>query len=109
MHAASAMGAADSASAAPPLHRLGPLLGQVVLTESLKHAHQLAVEHPGRGGIEFTGDGGHPRLVDQVEAMADIARQDHGVRLGHPTDGSGRRVADRSRRDRTSGPSMGAV
>src|SRR5215210_7926472 len=43
VHAASAMGAADSAYAAPPLHRLGPLLGEIVLTKSLEHAHQLAI------------------------------------------------------------------
>ena len=61
VHAAAAMDAADTASAAPPLHRLGPLLSQVVLTEPLKHAHQLAVQHPGRGGIELTGDGRHRR------------------------------------------------
>ena len=60
VHAATAMDAADTASVAPPLHRLGPLLSQVVLTEPLKHAHQLAVQHPGRGGIELTRDGRHP-------------------------------------------------
>ena len=109
VHAASPMGAADSAPAAPPLHRLGPFLGEVQLPESLEHAHELAVEHPGRGGIELTGDGRHPRLVDQVETMTDLARQDHRMRLGHPTDGSGRRVADRPHLDGTSGPSEGAV
>ena len=107
MHTASAMGAADSACAAPALHRLGPLLGEIVLSESLEHAHQLAIEHSGRGGIGFTRHGRDPRLVDQVEAMAYVARQDHGVRLGNPTDRGGRRVADRPRRDRTGRPIHG--
>ena len=83
---AAAMDAADTASVAPPLHGLGPLLGEVVLSEPLEHAHQLAVDHPGRDGVEFTGDGGHRRLLNKVEAPTYLARQDHRMCLGHPTD-----------------------
>ena len=109
MHAAAAMDAADAASVAPPLHGLGPLLGEVVLTEPLEHAHQLAVDHSGGDGIELTGDGGHRRLLDEVEAPTDLARQDHRVRLGHPTESGRRRVAARPHRDRTTGPFTGSA
>ena len=80
-----------------------------MLTQPLEHAHQLAVQHSGRDGIELTGDGGHRCLVDQAEALADIAGQDHRVRLGHPADGGRRRVADLSHRDRTAGPVTGGM
>ena len=109
MYPAAAMDAADTASVAPPLHGLGPLLGEVVLSEPLEHAHQLAVDHSGRDGIEFTGDGGHRRLLDEVEAPTDLARQDHRMRLGHPTESGRRRVAVRSRRDRTTRPFTGSA
>ena len=52
-------------------------------------------------GIELTGDGGDRRLLYQVEAASDLARQDDGVRLGQPTQSGRRRVAGRPHRDRT--------
>ena len=39
-------GGSRSHSSAPPLHRLGPLLGDVVLREPLQRAHELAVDTP---------------------------------------------------------------
>ena len=106
---AAAMNAADTASVAPPLHGLGPLLGEVVLGEPLEHADQLAVDHPGRDGVEFTGDGGHTRLLDEIQAPTDLARQDHRMCLGHPTEGGRRGVAVRSRRDRPTRPFAGSA
>ena len=48
MHPAASVQAADGVGVRPTLHRLGPLLGQVVLGEALQRADQLAVDDPGR-------------------------------------------------------------
>ena len=56
--------AADGVRLAPPLHRLGPFLGHVILGEALQGAHELAVDHPGRQQIEVPGNGRHPRLIE---------------------------------------------
>ena len=42
--------APDGIRLAPPLHRLGPFLGGVVLCESLQGAHELAVDEPVESG-----------------------------------------------------------
>jgi hypothetical protein len=65
MHAAAATEAPDGIRLAPPLHRLGPLLGDVVLRESLQGADELAVHQPGRKRIEIPGDRRHSNLVEQ--------------------------------------------
>src|SRR3954470_1729805 len=48
VHAAAPMEAPDRVRPAPALHRLGPLLGDVVLREALQSADQLAVHEPRR-------------------------------------------------------------
>jgi len=57
--------AADGIRLAPPLHRLGPLLGDVVLGEALQRADELAVDDPGRERIEVPGHRCHPNLIEQ--------------------------------------------
>jgi hypothetical protein len=56
---AAAAEAADGVRVAPPLHCLGPLLGQVVLGEALQGAHEFAIDDPGRERIEVAEDGRH--------------------------------------------------
>ncbi len=54
---------------APPLHRVGPLLGDVVLSEPLQGADELAVHEPGRERIEVPRDRRHPSFVEQRQAL----------------------------------------
>jgi hypothetical protein len=68
--------APDGVRLAPPLHRLGPLLGHVELGDALEGAHELAVHDARRERIEFTGDGRHPGLVGQRQTSLDVAVQD---------------------------------
>ena len=102
--AAAAVDAPDGLPVAPPLHRLRPLLGQVVLREPLERAHQLAVDDPRREGIELAGDGGHGGFVEEPEALLDLALQDEAAGLGHPANGGGRRIAPRADLDGAPGP-----
>jgi hypothetical protein len=51
---AAPMETADRVRPAPPLHRLGPLLGDVVLPEPLQCAHEFAVDDAGRERVELT-------------------------------------------------------
>ena len=44
---AAAVEAPDGIGLGPPLHRLGPFLGQVIVRQALQGAHQLAVHDPG--------------------------------------------------------------
>ena len=76
MDPATAVEAPDGVGLAPPLHRLGPLLGHVVLGEALQGAHQLAVHDPCRERIELPGDRRHPRLVKQRQSLLDVAVHD---------------------------------
>ena len=62
MDPAAAVEASDRVRLAPPLHRLRPFLGHVVLRESLQGAHELAVDEPCRERIEVAGDASPPRL-----------------------------------------------
>ena len=107
VHAAAAMEAFDGVGAAPPLHRLRPLLRDVVLRQSLQGAHELAVHDPGGERIEIAGDRRHADVVEQRESVRDIAVQDAQSRSRHPTDGAGRGVVLRAHRDRTLGPLPG--
>ena len=50
MNPAAPAQAADGVRLAPPLHRLGPLLGHVVLGKALQGAHELAVDDPVESG-----------------------------------------------------------
>ena len=88
----------------PPLHRLGPLLGHVILGEALQGAHELAVDNACRQRIEVSGDGGHPGLLEQRQTFLDIAVQDEQPCLCYPCDGARRRVILRTHLDGTPGP-----
>ena len=104
MDPAAPVEAPDGVRLAPPLHRLGPLLGHVVLGEALQGAHELAVDDPGRERIEVPGDGRHPGLVEQRQTLLDIAVQDEQPGLCHPSDGARRRVTRRTHLDGSPGP-----
>ena len=95
MHPAAPVEAADGARLAPPLHRLGPLLGHVVLGEALQGAHELAVDDPGRQRVEVPGDGRDPGLVEQHQTLLDIAVQDEQPGFRHPSERPCRRVGRR--------------
>ena len=109
MHAAAAVEAADRVRAAPSLHRIGPLLRDVVLRQSLQGADELAVHDPGRERIEAPGDRRHPDLVEQRQPFRDIAVQDAQPSTRHPSDGAGRGVALRAHLDGTLGPLPGTL
>ena len=96
--------AADGVRLAPPLHRLGPLLGHVVLGEALQRAHELAVDDARRERIELPGDRRHPGLVEQRQTLLDVAVEDEQPGFGHPSDGARRRVARRADLDGPPGP-----
>ena len=96
VHAAAPMEASDGIGLAPALHRLGPLLGHVVLRESLQRADELAVHEPGRERIEIPGDRRHSRLVEQRQTFLDIAAQDAQPSRRHSSDGARRGVASPS-------------
>ena len=104
VHATAPMEAPDRIRPAPSLHRFGPLLGDVVLRESLQGADELAVHQPGRERIELPGDRRHSHLVEQRQAFRDIAVQDAQPSCRHLSDGAGRSVASRAHRDGALGP-----
>ena len=108
MHPAASVEAADGVRLAPPLHRLGPLLGHVIQGEALQGAHQLAVHDSGRQRIELPGDRRHPGLVEQRQPLGDIAVQDEQAGFGHSADGARRRVTPRTHVDGAPGPLPGA-
>jgi hypothetical protein len=51
-------------SVPPALHRLCPLLGEVVLPERMKRTDHLAVHQSGPEGIELAGDRRGRRFVE---------------------------------------------
>ena len=104
MDPAAPVEAPDGIRLAPPLHRLGPLLGHVVLREALQGAHELAVDDPCRERIEVPGDRRHPGFVEQRQTLLDIAVQDEQPGLCYPSDGARRRVTLRTHLDGTPGP-----
>jgi hypothetical protein len=53
MHPTAPVEAADGVRLAPPLHRLGPFLGNVVLSDALQGTHELAVHDARRERIEL--------------------------------------------------------
>ena len=75
MDPAPSVEAPDGVRLAPPLHRLGPFLGRVVLCESLQGAHELAVDEARRERVEVIRDHCHPHLVEQGETFPHIAAQ----------------------------------
>ncbi len=108
MDPAASVEAPDGVRLAPPLHRLGPLLGHVVLRKSLQSAYELAVDDPGRERIEAPGDRRQPNLVEQRQALLDIAVEDEQPRLHHAPEGARRRVVPRTQLDRPPGPRSSA-
>lgn len=94
----------DGIRPAPSLHRLRPLLRQVVQRKPLQCADELAVHDPGREWIEIPGDRGYPHLVEQRQTLRDFAVEDEEARFCHPPDGTRRRVALRAYGDRTPRP-----
>ncbi len=76
MDPAPSVEAPDGVRLAPPLHRLRPFLGHVVLCESLQGAHELAVDDACRERVEVSGDHRHPHLVEQGETFPHVAVQD---------------------------------
>jgi hypothetical protein len=75
MDPAPSVEAPDRVRLAPPLHRLRPFLGRVVLCESLQGAHELAVDETCRERVEVIRDHRHPDLVEQGEAFRHVAAQ----------------------------------
>ena len=104
VHSATPVEAPDGIRLAPPFHRLGPLLGDVVLRETLQCAHELAVHDAGRERIEVTGDRRHPGLVEERQTLLDIAVEDAQPCLGHLSDGACGRVTLRAHFDRRGAP-----
>ncbi len=102
--AAASVDAPHGLSLPPALHRLRPLLGQVVLRERLQRAHDLAVDDPGGEGIELAGDRGHARFVEEPEPLRDVAFEDQAAGLGDPADGGRGRRALRADLDGAAGP-----
>jgi hypothetical protein len=96
--------APDGIGLGPPLHRLGPFLGHVIVRQALQGAHQLAVDDPRREPIQVPGDRRHPGLVEQRQALGDIAVQDAQPCLRDLSDGARRRVTPRTDLDGTLGP-----
>ena len=109
VHAAAPVEAPDGIRPAPPLHRLGPLLGDVVLREPLQGADELAVHEPGRERIEVPGDRRHSRFVEQRQTFLDIAVQDAQPSCRHSSDGARRSVAPRAHLDGALGPLPSAL
>ena len=96
--------APDGVRLAPPFHRLGPLLGHVVLGEALQGAHELAVDDPCRERIEVAGDDRYPCFVEQRQSLLDVAVQDEQPGFCHPSEGARRRLAHRTHLDGTPRP-----
>ena len=109
MHAAAPVDAPDGVRLAPPLHRLGPLFGHVVLCEPLQSANELAVDDPRRERIEVAGSDRHSHLVEQFEPRLDLAAQDEEPRFCHPSDRARCRITPRADLDRTHGPLSSSV
>ncbi len=101
--------AADGIGLRPPLHRLGPLLGDVVLREPLERTDELAVDDSCRERIELAGDRRHTDLFKQRQASADVAVQDQKPSFCHLSDGTRRRLTPRAHVDGTPSPQSGAA
>jgi hypothetical protein len=76
MNPAASVEAPDRVRLAPPFHHVGPLLGRVVLGESLQRAHELAVDKSRRERIEVRRDHRYPHVIEQRETFSHIAGQD---------------------------------
>jgi len=76
MHPTATMETADGVRLAPPLHRLGPLLGHVIQGQALQRTHELAVDDARGERVELTGTRRDPGLVEQRQTLRDIAVQD---------------------------------
>ena len=104
MHAAASVDAADASPKPPTLHRLRPLLREVVLRDGLKRADQLAIDETRHEWVELTGHRGDGGLIEQPEALRDVASEDQAARLRDPADGGCRRIVPHPDVDRTPSP-----
>ena len=109
MDTAAAMEAPDGVCLAPPFHRVGPLLGNVVKGQALQRAYKLAVDDAGRQRIELPGHCRHAGLVELRQTLLDLSCQDEQSRVRYPTDGTGGRVTFRADRDGAPSPLPSAV
>ena len=97
--------APDGTRLTPPLHRLGPLLGDVILGEALQRADELAVDDTCRERIKVPGHCRHPGLVEQRQTLLDIPVHDQQPGFCDPSEGARRRFPHRSQLDGTPGRS----
>ena len=110
VHAAATVEPAVGSTRAPQVHRLGPLLGAVVLGQPLQGADDLAVHHPDGQGIELAGHHAHRGLVQEFEPVVDLAVEDHQPGGRHPAQGGGHRdPLAGAEVDRLPRPAAGAV
>jgi len=109
MHTTATVEAADGVGPRPPFHGLGPLLGAVILRETLKRAHKLAEEDASRQRVERAGDGSDAGLIEHRHAGRDVTVENTQTCLGDGTDGSGRRIRGRAHLDRATRPNSGAL
>ena len=94
MDAAQAVEAAGRVPTAPALHGGGPFLGFVVLGEPLERADRAAVQECGAHGVEFPGQRGDGRLVQDGESLLEVSLEDEDAGLGVATQDPGRRNAE---------------
>ena len=90
--------APDGIRVGPPLHRLGPFLGHVIVRQALQGAHQLAVDDPCRERIQVPGDTvATPASSSSARpCWTSPSRMSSGAR---PVDGARRRVTPRTHLD----------
>ena len=104
VHTAPAMETPHRLATAPPLHRLRPFLGTLVVGQPLRRAHGAAVHDRCGERIELTRDRGDRGLVDECETLVHVSLQDHCPSFDVPAEGAGGRVTDGSP-DLTGAPS----
>src|SRR5688500_9910056 len=91
MHAAAAVNASHRLPLPPALHRLGPLLGEVVLRDRLKRTDDFAIHDAGEERIELARHRRDARFIEQLQPACNIAFEDETAGLCDSTDGgSGR-------------------
>ena len=88
MHPAAPVEAADRIGRRPPLHRVGPLLGEVVLRQPLQRADQLAIDDAGRQPIQLARHGRTTGGVEQGQPLLDVPVEDPKPCIGDPADGA---------------------
>ena len=85
MDSAQAMEAPGLVPTAPSLHGVGPFLGSVILGKPLECADRAAVQDCGAHGVELPGQRGHGGLVQNRQALLQVALEDEDAGLGVAT------------------------